>query len=98
MVHSVRSTFTISHWLPIVTYCPVNGFPDLIYVYITFDINDFHELYQTRKDIRNAVKGKKLFMEDIAKFLQELYVSALVIEVRLMTGRHSVTLHSKYQL
>lgn len=82
---------TISHWLPIITFCPVNGLPDVIYVYITF--NDFAELYAIRKKIRKLVNFKKLFMEDVAQILLKEINGASSVEVRLLTGRHLVKLN-----
>lgn len=87
------STVRISHWLPIVTLCPVNKLPDLIYVYLTFNAADFHELYAVRKQVRKLVTAKRLrFMEDIAQQLREEFPDAVSVEVRLLTGRHVVTL------
>ena len=40
----------ISHWLPIITICPVNKLPDFIYVTIEFE-DTFEELYQVRKTL-----------------------------------------------
>jgi len=79
---------TVSHWLPIITFCPVNKLPDLIYIYVTFDT--FTELYAIRKRIRELVSFKKMFMEDVAKILLENIEEASLVEVRLAAGRHVV--------
>lgn len=82
------TTTTIRHWLPLITFCPVNGLPDVIYVSIEFD--DFIELYAVRKQIRKTVMWKKMFMEDIAKMLVEQFPDALSVQVRLAFDRHVV--------
>lgn len=83
---------TVSHWLPIITFCPVNKLPDVIYVYVTFD--SFSELYEVRRKIRKLVNFKKMFMEDVAHFLLHGIPGAVSVEVRLVTGRHVVKLSS----
>ena len=82
---------TVSHWLPIITFCPVNGFPDVIYVYVTFD--SFTELYAVRKKIRKLVSFKKMFMEEVAQTLLRKIDGASSVEVRLLTGRHVVAIN-----
>lgn len=82
---------TVSHWLPIITFCPVNGFPDVIYVYVTF--NNFVELYAVRKKIRELVSFKKMFMEEVAQTLLREIDGAFSVEVRLLTGRHVVKIN-----
>ena len=82
---------TVSHWLPIITFCPVNGFPDVIYVYVTFD--SFTELYAVRKKIRKLVSFKKMFMEEVAQTLLREIDGAFSVEVRLLTGRHVVKIN-----
>lgn len=81
---------THRHWLPIITFCPVNNLPDLIYVTVVFQ-NKFVELYKLRKNIRRAVSMRKMFMEDIADLISDMYPSAIKVEVRLAFNRHVVT-------
>lgn len=81
---------THRHWLPIITFCPVNNLPDLIYVTVVFQ-DKFVELYKLRKDIRRAVSMRKMFMEDIAELISGMYPSAVKVEVRLAFNRHVVT-------
>jgi hypothetical protein len=78
----------ISHWLPIITFCPVNRLPDFIYITVSFD--SFQELYAIRKRIRKAASWKLRFMEDIAVDLTLEFPTATEVEVRLLTGRHVV--------
>jgi NADPH-dependent 7-cyano-7-deazaguanine reductase QueF len=81
----------ISHWLPIVTRCPVNGLPDALYVYVTF--TDFVELYAARKALFGGLQGRKVFMEDVAKEVFERAKklgSVVSVRVTLLTGRHEV--------
>lgn len=80
---------TISHWLPIMTFCPVNNLPDFVYIYVTFD--SFEELYNIRKLIRKKVSFRKMFMEDIATKLINEIEGAVKVQVRLLTSRHVVT-------
>jgi hypothetical protein len=88
----MASTVTFSHWLPIVTICPVNNLPDFIYVYLTFPADMFQELYALRKQMRKvATANRKCFMEEVAWHLQEAFPHADV-EVRLLTGRHVIKL------
>lgn len=79
----------ITHWLPIVTFCPVNGLPDPLFITLRFTDNEFHELYAIRKQLRKAFAWKKMFMEDIAVKLSEMYPTAH-IEVRLWFDKHEV--------
>lgn len=86
--HKLR--LTVSHWLPLVTFCPVNGLPDVIYVYVTFET--FEELYAVRKQLRKLVSFKKMFMEEVAETLLSKIKGAVEVEVKLLTGRHVVKL------
>lgn len=86
--HKLR--LTVSHWLPLVTFCPVNGLPDVIYVYVTFET--FEELYAVRKQLRKLVSFKKMFMEEVAETLLNKIEGAVEVEVKLLTGRHVVKL------
>ena len=85
-------TTRIRHWLPILTFCPVNSLPDFIYITIEFT-DKFVELYKVRKEVRALISGRKMYMEDAAKQLMELYPEASAVEVRLMLDRHVVTIH-----
>lgn len=82
----------ITHWLPIVTFCPVNKLPDLLYITVTFQDDELHELYNVRKQIRKAVSYKCMFMEDVAAEIKKAFPGAASVEVRLLTGRHIVTI------
>lgn len=78
------------HWLPILTFCPVNGLPDLIYVTLEFEDAKLRDLYQVRKQVRKLVSMKKMYMEDIAQRILEEFPEAIVT-VRLALDRHVVT-------
>ena len=84
-------TVKIRHWLPILTFCPVNGLPDLIYVTVEFDDNGLHELYDIRRQVRHLTQGKKMFMEDLAQLVFE-ELGADAVTVRLAFNRHVVTI------
>jgi len=89
----------IRHWLPIITYCPVNNLPDLIYVTVKLR-NDFAELYALRKRIRKLCKGRKMFMENLATLIfEELEKDGIhsleSVEVRLAFDRHVVTISKR---
>ena len=81
---------TVRHWLPIVTICPVNNLPDLIYVSVEF--STFVELYKARKMIRKCASWKRMYMEDIAEAISELFPQAESVTVRLAFNRHVVRL------
>lgn len=82
----------ITHWLPIVTFCPVNNLPDLIFVEMTF--SNFVELYAARKKLVKLVTLKTMYMEDIAKLvMKELGPDKVV--VRLMFNKHRVELEKE---
>lgn len=92
---AVRRT-QIRHWLPIITFCPVNHLPDLIYVEVEFndetlDAMPVHELYGIRKRIRKVASFKKKFMEDIAADLFKEFQTCTSVTVTLAFGRHVVT-------
>lgn len=80
-------TITITHWLPIMTFCPVNNLPDFIFIEVEF--HEFAELYAVRKQLKKF-KYKKLFMEDIAKQVYEEFPSCACVTVRLMFNKHIV--------
>lgn len=83
----------VRHWLPIVTFCPVNGLPDVIYISVEF--NEFIELYAVRKKIREATMWKKKFMEDIAEDIRKLFPQSTKITVQLAFGRHVVKIYPR---
>lgn len=82
---------TIRHWLPILTFCPVNNLPDLIYVSLTFTGDKFVELYEARKKIRKLVSGRCIFMEGVAGVIAHNFPDAAEVTVRLAFNRHVVT-------
>jgi hypothetical protein len=81
---------TIRHWLPIMTFCPVNHLPDLVYCSVTFNDNEVHELYEVRRRIRRLISGRKEFMETLADDLAKAFPHALCVSVRLMFNRHEI--------
>ena len=87
-----RST-VIRHWLPIITFCPVNGLPDVIYISVEF--TEFTELYAVRKKIRKATMWKKMFMEDISEVVRKLFPESVKITVRLAFDRHVVKIYPR---
>lgn len=80
---------TITHWLPIVTYCPVNNLPDFIYVECTYHNQPFVELYQLRKRMRHLLQGRKLFMEECAELVHK-ELKPDVTKVRLIFNKHII--------
>ena len=88
----VRST-VVRHWLPIITFCPVNGLPDVIYISVEF--TEFTELYEARKKIRKATMWRKAFMETIADDILKLFPQANKITVQLAFGRHVVKIYPR---
>ncbi len=84
-----RMELTVTHWLPIVTFCPVNNLPDLIFISVTF--RDFTELYAVRRQLR-TLNWRKMFMEDVAKSVSDMFPEAKRVTVKLMFNKHSVTL------
>lgn len=88
----------ISHWVPLVTRCPINGMPDFLYAEIHYELGetpDFPELYSVRKVIRNSVIfGERIYMEELTKRLATiLFESDLRIHkvvVRMPFNRHRV--------
>lgn len=81
------------HWLPIVTFCPVNSLPDLIYVTVELSNDKIVDLYKVRKTIRKAVSFKKMYMEDVAARILEEFPEAIVT-VRLAFNRHVVQVYN----
>lgn len=80
----------ITHWLPIVTFCPVNKLPDLIYVTVTVE-NQFIELYEARRRIKRAAAWKLDFMEEIANDVLKEFPEAQEVKVALLFNRHVAT-------
>ena len=83
----------IRHWLPIVTVCPVNSLPDLIYATVTFEIEDNvdpPELYSVRRRVRQLLSWRKCFMESLADYLFIAFPEAHQVEIRLAFNRHVV--------
>lgn len=93
----MRILTIIRHWLPIVTFCPVNGLPDLLFVSVLFDDDQFHELYAIRRRVRELVSWKKVFMEDVAETVFREYQDASEIHVRLLFSRHVVIIKRRNQ-
>lgn len=89
---SVIST-TVTHWLPIVTFCPVNNLPDLLYVEVTF--TEFEELYAVRKKVRSALRYRKLYMEQACQTVYNLFPNCTSVTVRLPFNKHKVTITNK---
>lgn len=85
-----KTVTTVRHWLPIVTFCPVNNLPDIVYVSVSFDT--FEELYAVRRKVRQLASWKKMFMEDIAKCVADEFPHACEVTVRLAFNRHIVTI------
>lgn len=89
-------TSIFRHWLPILTFCPVNGLPDLIYITIFMSSKDKDgnvvDLYKVRKRVRAQFSGRRMFMEEVAEEVQRLYPDANQIEVHLAFNRHIVTI------
>lgn len=94
---AIRDTH-IRHWLPIITFCPVNHLPDLVYIEVSFTDNTLedecsvHELYGIRKRIRKIAQFKKKFMEDIAMDVYKEFPDCYSVSVTLAFGRHKVTI------
>lgn len=87
---SRHRTVIVRHWFPILTFCPVNGLPDLIYASVTFEDNLDHELYAIRRRIRKLLSGRKRFMEDLADDLAREFPEATTVSIRLAFDRHVV--------
>src|SRR5438045_3316314 len=83
---------TIRHWLPIITFCPVNNLPDLLYISVNFSGSEIPELYAVRKAIRKRLMWGRFFMEDAAVIVAEMYQEASSVQVRLAFNRHVVNI------
>ena len=90
---------TVTHWLPIITRCPLSIFPDFVYVEVDYVVgspaNYFPELYNIRKRIRKTIKGKRAYMEDLAAMLANEFPEAVAVKVRLPFNRHFVQVTNK---
>lgn len=82
---------TVRHWLPILTFCPVNNLPDLVYVSVSFN-NEFKELYEVRQKVREIIGFRKEFMETLAIDIMEEFPTATKVELRLLFDRHHITI------
>ena len=90
MSDNVFRIVTIRHWLPIFTFCPYNNLPDLIWISVTFTGDEFVELYNVRKTLREAFTFRTIYMEDIAKKTLAMFPEATNVTVRLGFSRHEV--------
>lgn len=81
-----RHITVVSHWLPVVTRCPLSILPDLVYVRVTFE--GFAEIYSVRRRIFKELWWRRAYMEDLAQTLIEHMPSAKQVEVRLLFNRH----------
>lgn len=102
----VRQVVTYRHWLPAITRCPVNGWPDLLYVSAKVDMPEgkFVDLYRVRRVLRPAFL-MQISMEELALALfhglqggLELNHQpgrVLSVTVRLAFGRHEVTINAE---
>ena len=95
LVGGLMSHVTIRHWFPVVTFCPVNNLPDLIYISVCFRADKFVELYAIRRAFRKY-NFKRMFMEDIAKNVLKEFYDCKYVEVRLAFNRHIVHLDGCY--
>lgn len=86
---------TIHHWLPILTFCPVNHLPDLIYASVTFDDDKTHELYAVRRAMRGMIKHRKQFMESLAQDLSVAFPDAVQVRISLAFNRHVVIINKE---
>ena len=84
----MRLILNVRHWLPILTFCPVNNLLDPIYVTVKFET--FCELYAVRKKIKELLSLKTIFMEDAAKLILDAFPEATEVTVTLAFNRHVV--------
>ncbi len=89
----VSLSLIVRHWLPIITFCPVNRLPDVIY--ISVGIDKFAELYGLRRTIRKTASWRLAFMEDIAAEVLKAIPEASWVELRLAFSRHVVRVTRK---
>lgn len=84
-------TSVISHWVPIVTICPVSKLPDVFYFEV--ETEGFVELYAVRKLFRQFY-FREVFMEDAAEQLllslkaRDYGHRIRAVRVRLLFSRH----------
>ena len=80
----------IRHWLPILTFCPVNNLPDLVYFEVEFESEQgtVHELYEIRKLVRKLTSMRKNYMEDLALRVLLNIPDVKAVTVRLAFNRH----------
>ncbi len=90
MSERLTTVTKIRHWLPILTFCPVNNLPDLLYFEVEFhaDPSQVFELYAIRKKVRELTSMKKNFMEDLALRVLMNMPQAKAVTVTLALGRH----------
>lgn len=84
----------IRHWLPIMTFCPVNHLPDFVYVTVTHK-GQFVELYGARRKINRAIRFKKTYMEQLCEIVAKEFPQAAEIKVTLLFARHTVIIKRK---
>lgn len=87
----ISSRVEITHWLPIITRCPLARLPDVIYATVIVE-DHFVELFAARKRIRRTLTGKRKFMELLAQDLLEEFPESSEVRISLLFGRHKVTL------
>lgn len=88
MVFFMATYTKVTHWFPIVTFCPVNNLPDFIYIRCTFE--SFEELYAVRKKIRKLIQWRRMFMETVCEEIQKEFPHAISVEVTLLFNKHMV--------
>lgn len=84
-------TVWFTHWIPILTICPFNKLPDLIYIRVMYDDGKFRNLYNIRKSFRKYWFCMQ-YMEDIAERVYFEHPMARQVEVRLLFSKHVITL------
>lgn len=86
----MRTRVKLSHWLPIITRCPLSIIPDFVYVELHIEDN-FVELYDARKKLRKLLSWRCSYMEDLAARVLDAFPGVNGVTVRLMFNIHSVT-------
>ena len=84
---------TVRHWLPIVTICPVNNLPGLIYISVEFKGPELNELYAVRRKIKRLASWRKEFMENIALDVFNAFPTASRVTLRLALDRHTIAMY-----
>lgn len=82
-------TVQFRHWLPLITFCPVNGLPDFIYVTVTY-IDNPDEIYDVKEVLRKTIMWKKAYMKDITQTILNNFPQAHSVTVRSMFNRQAV--------